>query len=207
MTPTPKQLAILTAIRDFRLRQGFSPTMQELADQLGVSKVTVFEHVQALERKKLIHREPHRARSLTVHPAVKLPEPWNQHSQATDFPMAGSIAAGRPIEAVENPDTISLGDMFASRFGTFALRVRGDSMIEDHITDGDLVIVEQRSTARDGETVVALLPDGAATLKRIYREKNRVRLQPANKSMSPIYVDSDVTIQGVVIGVLRPFSR
>ncbi len=80
-------------------------------------------------------------------------------------------------------------------------------MIEDHITDGDLVIVEQRSTARDGETVVALLSDGAATLKRIYREKNRVRLQPANKSMAPIYVDSDVTIQGVVIGVLRPFSR
>ncbi len=205
MTPTPKQLAILTAIRDFRLRQGFSPTMQELADQLGVSKVTVFEHVQALARKKLILREPHKARSLTVHPAVKLPEPWNRHSQATDFPMAGSIAAGHPIEAVENPDTICLGDMFSSRFGTFALRVRGDSMIEDHITDGDLVIVEQRSTARDGETVVALLSDGAATLKRIYREKNRVRLQPANSAMAPIYVNSDVTIQGVVIGVLRPF--
>ncbi len=207
MTPTPKQLAILTAIRDYRLRQGYSPTMQELADQLGVSKVTVFEHVQALERKKLIQRMPHKARSLTVRPAVKLPEPWNRHSQATDFPLAGSIAAGRPIEAVEDRDTVSLGDMFTSRYGTFALRVRGDSMIEDHIADGDLVIVEQRSTAHDGETVVALLADGAATLKRIYREKNRVRLQPANSAMRPIYVDSDVTIQGVVIGVIRPFTR
>ncbi len=207
MTPTPKQLAILTAIRDFRLRQGYSPTMQELANQLGVSKVTVFEHVQALERKNLIQRQPHKARSLTVHPAVKLPEPWNRHSRATDFPLAGSIAAGRPIEAVENPDTISLGDMFSSRFGTFVLRVRGDSMIEDHITDGDLVIVEQRSTAHNGEMVVALLPDGAATLKRLYREKNRVRLQPANNAMDPIYVNSDITIQGVVIGVLRPLSR
>jgi repressor LexA len=203
MTPTPKQLAILTAIRDYRRRQGFSPTMQELADQLGVSKVTVFEHVEALERKKLLQREPHRARSLTVHPAVKLPD----EARSTSFPLVGSIAAGRPIEAVENPDTIDLEDMFSSRHGVFMLRVCGESMIEDHIADGDLVVVERRSIARDGDIVVALLSDGTATLKRFYREKDRIRLQPANGSMKPIYAGSDLKVQGVVIGVLRNYLK
>ncbi len=119
----------------------------------------------------------------------------------------GSIAAGKPIEAIENPDHIDLRDLFASRSQTFMLRVRGDSMIEDHIADGDMVIAEQRTTARDGEIVVALLEDGSATLKRFYRENGRVRLQPANGSMQPIYIDGDLKIQGVVIGVLRRYGR
>ena len=121
--------------------------------------------------------------------------------------MVGSIAAGKPIEAIENPDNIDLRDLFASRSQTFMLRVRGDSMIEDHIADGDMVIAEQRSTARDGEIVVALLEDGSATLKRFYKENGRIRLQPANGSMQPIYIDGDIKIQGVVIGVLRRYSR
>ncbi|HTV48836.1 MAG TPA: transcriptional repressor LexA [Phycisphaerae bacterium] len=203
MTPTPKQLAILTAIRDYRRQQGFSPTMQELADQLGVSKVTVFEHVEALERKKLIQREPHRARSLMVHPTVKLPD----EIRSTAMPLVGTIAAGRPIEAVETPDTVDLEEMFSSRHSTFILRVRGDSMIEDHIADGDLVVVESRPSARDGDIVVALLPDDSATLKRFYREKDRIRLQPANGDMKPIYVGPDLKIRGVVIGVLRAYPN
>ena len=203
MNPTPKQLAILTAIRDFRKHHGYSPTMQELANQLGVSKVTVFEHVQALERKGLLDRQRHKARSLNLRAGVKLPTARSSGI----LPLVGSIAAGRPIEAIENPDTVDLRDLFASRSQTFMLRVRGDSMIEDHIADGDMVIAEQRSTARDGEIVVALLEDGSATLKHFYKEHGRIRLQPANGSMQPIYVDGDVKIQGVVIGVLRRYNR
>jgi repressor LexA len=203
MNPTPKQLKLLQAIDDWRRREGYSPTMQELADQLGVSKVTVFEHVQALERKGLLDRQKHKARSLNLSPRVKLPA----SSGSGILPLMGSIAAGKPIEAIESPDHIDLRDLFASRSQTFMLRVRGDSMIEDHIADGDMVIAEQRTTARDGEIVVALLEDGSATLKRFYRENGRIRLQPANGSMQPIYIDGDLKIQGVVIGVLRRYGR
>ncbi|NNM85229.1 MAG: transcriptional repressor LexA [Phycisphaerales bacterium] len=200
MNPTPKQLAILTAIRDYRKHHGYSPTMQELADQLGVSKVTVFEHVRALERKQLIDREPHRARSLALPSSLKLPD---EHSHK----LLGSIAAGKPIEAIENPDTVELDQLFSSRHGTYMLRVKGDSMIEDHIADGDFVVIERRSSASDGDIVVALLEDGQATLKRFFREKDRIRLQPANGSMRPIYVEGNLRIQGVLIGVLRTFGR
>lgn len=203
MTPTPKQLKILISIRNFRVQHGYSPTMQELADQLGVSKVTIFEHVEALEKKALILRARNRARSLEVSPTVKLPD----ESKPTSYPIVGTIAAGRPIEAIENRETLELENLFTSRHGTYVLRVKGNSMIEDHIADGDYVIIERRETARDGETVVALLEDGQATLKRFYKERGRIRLQPANAAMAPIYVDKDVKIQGVLIGVLRTYSR
>ena len=118
------------------------------------------------------------------------------------LPLAGRIAAGHPIEAVERPETVDLRDMFPANGNTFVLEVSGDSMIDEHICNGDLVVCQQRNTARNGETVVALLEDGEATLKKIYREDGRVRLQPANEKYDPIYVD-DVTIQGVVIGLVR----
>ena len=203
MTPTPKQLRILVAIRDFRVQHGYSPTMQELADQLGVSKVTIFEHVEALERKALLLRSRNRARSLEVSPEVKLPD----ESKPTSFPIVGTIAAGAPIEAVETRDTLELDALFNTRYGTYVLRVKGNSMIEDHIADGDYVIIERRETAKDGEIVVALLDDGSATLKRYFKERGRIRLQPANSSMNPIYVNKDLRIQGVLIGVLRTFDR
>ena len=204
MTPTPKQLRILEAIRDFRVRNGYSPTMQELADQLGVSKVTIFEHVEALERKALILRARNRARSLEVAPTVKLPD----ESKAASYPIVGTIAAGQPIEAIESGrETLELESLFNTRNGTYVLRVKGNSMIDDHIADGDYVIIERREIAKDGETVVALLDDGQATLKRFYKERGRVRLQPANSTMAPIYVDKDIKIQGVLIGVLRTYSR
>ncbi len=203
MTPTPKQLKILVAIRDFRVRNGYSPTMQELADQLGVSKVTIFEHVEALERKELILRARNRARSLEVSPTVKLPD----ESKPASFPIVGTIAAGRPIEAIENRETLELETLFNTRHGTYVLRVKGNSMIDDHIADGDYVIIERRETARDGEVVVALLDNGTATLKRYFKERGRIRLQPANSTMDPIYVSRDLRIQGVLIGVLRTYEK
>ena len=203
MTPTPKQLKILIAIRDFRVRNGYSPTMQELADQLGVSKVTIFEHVEALERKELILRARNRARSLEVSPTVRLPD----ESKPASYPIVGTIAAGQPIEAIETRETLELENLFNTRHGTYVLRVKGNSMIDDHIADGDYVIIERREAARDGETVVALLDDGQATLKRFYKERGRIRLQPANSAMAPIYVDKDIRIQGVLIGVLRTYAR
>lgn len=203
MTPTPKQLKILVAIRDFRVRNGYSPTMQELADQLDVSKVTIFEHVEALEKKELILRARNKARSLEVSPTVKLPD----ESKMTSYPVLGTIAAGQPIEAIENRETLELENLFNTRHGTYVLRVKGNSMIEDHIADGDYVIIERREQARDGEIVVALLEDGQATLKRFFKERGRVRLQPANSTMAPIYVDKDIRIQGVLIGVLRAYPR
>jgi repressor LexA len=203
MTPTPKQLRILVAIRDFRVQHGYSPTMQEIADHLGISKVTVFEHVEALEEKDLILRNRHRARSLEVSPKVKLPD----EAKPASYPLVGTIAAGQPIEAIESRETLDLENLFETRYGTYVLRVRGNSMIDDHICNGDYVIIERRETARDGEVVVALLDDGNATLKRYYKERGRIRLQPANSTMSPIYVDKDLKIQGVLIGVLRTFDR
>jgi repressor LexA len=202
MTPTPKQLNILIAIRDFRVRNGYSPTMQELADQLGVSKVTIFEHVEALERKNLILRARNRARSLEIAPQVKLPD----EDKASSFPVVGTIAAGHPIEAIESRDTLDLENLFNTRHGTYVLRVKGNSMIDDHIADGDYVIIERRESARDGDVVVALLEDGNATLKRYYKERGRIRLQPANSTMNPIYVSKDIKIQGILIGVLRTFE-
>jgi repressor LexA len=197
---TPKQLRLLTFIRDFQRARGYSPTMQELADEFRVSKVTVFEHVEALQRKGYLQRLPHKARSLRLSDDIEFPD-----ERATQLPLAGYIAAGRPIEAIEERDSLDLEEVFAtSASPRFALRVRGDSMIEDRICDGDYVIVEQRNTARDGETVVALLEDGSATLKRLYRERGGVRLQPANADYEPIHV-KNVDIQGVVVGVIRRF--
>ncbi|MFP4433580.1 MAG: transcriptional repressor LexA [Planctomycetota bacterium] len=194
---TPRQLEILQLIRDYRNRFGYSPTMQEIGDQLGLTKVTVFEHVRALVKKRLLIRgAKHKARSLRVSPQAEFPD-----EKPSRLPIAGRIAAGSPIEAIEDRRQLDLEDLFANP-DSFVLEVTGDSMIEDHIAEGDYVVCERRNTARNGETVVALLPDGEATLKRLYREKGRIRLQPANANYEPILVD-DVHIQGVVIGVIR----
>jgi repressor LexA len=190
-------MLILQLIRDGSRRNGYSPTLQELADELGVSKVTIFEHVEELEKRGLLRRSAHKARSLEVTSRAAFPD-----ESATKIPLVGFIAAGAPIEAIEDRETLDLETLFDSRKGTYVLQVRGNSMIEDQICDGDFVIIEKRETARNGETVVALVDDGEATLKRFYKEKNRIRLQPANSSYKPIYV-KNCTIQGIVIGVLR----
>ncbi len=208
---TPKQMKILTRIRDIRVSRGYSPTMQELADELGVSKVTVFEHVEALIKKGALVRQANKARSLELSPDLQLPD----EQRHTRLPLVGTIAAGVPIEAVEDREHLDLEELFAPRGSApnqFVLRVRGDSMIDEQIRDGDYVICEQRNTARNGQVVVALVDSGGsesgeATLKKLYREKNgQIRLQPANPKYDPQIYDADqVQIQGTVIGVVRTF--
>jgi repressor LexA len=201
MNLTPRQLDVLVAIRNYRHLHGYSPTMQELADQLGTSKVTIFEHVGALEKKRVLRRDKHKARSLEIVADV-LPD----EERTTKLPLLGNIAAGSPIEAVENREELDLESMFAAKQGVYVLRVRGDSMIEDHLMDGDYVVIERRENARNGEQVVALFDTGEATLKRFYREGGKIRLQPANSNHQPRVVDPDkVRVQGVVIGVLRSY--
>ena len=204
---TPKQLNILTRIRDMRLTRGYSPTMQELAEELGVSKVTVFEHVEALIKKGALIRQPNRARSLEINPDFQLPD----EGRGSRVPLVGRIAAGSPIEAVESREFIDLESLFGpdgrmrQTHDIFALEVTGDSMMEAGILDGDYVICEQRQQARNGETVVALVDGDEATLKKFYREKGRIRLQPCNEAYEPIWVD-DCQVQGVVIGVIRRYD-
>jgi repressor LexA len=203
MNLTPRQLDVIVAIRNYRHIHGYAPTMQELADQLGTSKVTIFEHVGALEKKRVLRRDKHKARSLEIVSLEKLPD----ENRSTKLPLLGNIAAGSPIEAVENREEIDLEAMFPAKNGVYALRVRGESMIDDHLCDGDIVVIERRETARNGEQVVALLDTGEATLKRFYKEGSKIRLQPANSSMQPRIVDADrLRVQGVVIGVLRSYN-
>src|SRR5580704_10682709 len=202
MNLTPRQLDVVTAIRNYRYLNGYAPTMQELADQLGTSKVTIFEHVGALEKKHVLRRDKHRARSLELVSDERLPD----ENRSTKLPLLGNIAAGSPIEAVENREELDLETMFHAKTGVYVLRVRGDSMIEDHLVDGDYVVIERRESAKNGEQVVALLDSGEATLKRFYKEGPRIRLQPANKAMEPRIVDANrVKVQGIVIGVLRSY--
>ncbi|MGD9693531.1 MAG: transcriptional repressor LexA [Phycisphaerales bacterium] len=204
MNLTPKQLKILQLIRDWRVRTGYSPTMQELADELGVSKVTVFEHVEALIKKGALVREPNKARSLSIADGIAVPD----EDRPLRFPLVGKIAAGYPIEKLEDRDELDLTNLFGPRIGqagaTFALRVDGDSMKDEGILDGDYVIIERRDSARNGERVVAMLPDGQTTLKTFFREADHIRLQPANSAFEPIRV-KDCKVQGVVMGVLRRY--
>jgi repressor LexA len=204
MNLTPRQLDVIVAIRNYRHLHGYSPTMQELADQLGTSKVTIFEHVGALEKKRCLRRDKHKARSLEITADGGLPD----EERATKLPLLGNIAAGTPIEAIENREELDLEQMFHSRNGVYVLRVRGESMIEDHLCDGDYVVIERRENARNGEQVVALIDGAEATLKRFYKEgPNKIRLQPANASMAPRIVEADrCKVQGVVIGVLRSYA-
>ncbi len=194
---TPRQIEILTMIRDARRTLGYSPTLQEIADELGISKITVFEHVELLLEKKMLTRQSNKARSLDLTAIVQLPD-----ERPTRIPLVGRIAAGLPVEAIETPDILDFEEMFDRRYPVRALRVTGDSMIEDHICDGDIVIYEERSNAKNGDTVVAIINEDEATLKRFYKEKNRIRLQPANAKYKPIY-SRNVKIQGVLIGVMR----
>jgi repressor LexA len=194
---TPRQVAILTFVRDYTHRHGYSPTYDEIAVHFDISKVTVFEHLTTMEARGIVTKHKHKARSLQLADDLQLPD-----ERPGRLRLAGRIAAGAPIEAIEDQEVIDLDQIFSSDHGTYLLEVKGDSMIDDQIADGDLVVVERRTMPLNGETVVALLPGGDATLKRFYREKGRIRLQPANPNYKPIYV-SDVQIQGIVIGVVR----
>jgi repressor LexA len=202
---TEKQIRVLRFFRDYRREHGISPTLEEAAQALGVSKITIHEHLNQLGRKGAIHRDKAKARAVAI-----LHDPDGEQELGTPakiptVPLIGMIAAGRPIEALEDREDLQLTELVPTGDRIYLLRVRGKSMIEDHIDDGDLVVVERRETANDGDIVVAILDDEEATLKRFYRERNgMIRLQPANSSMEPIYV-SRVAVRGVVRGVIRRF--
>ena len=187
MNLTPKQLRILQLIRDSRIRRGYSPTMQELADEIGVSKVTVFEHVEALIKKGALVREANKARSLSIAEGISVPD----ESRPLKFPLVGKIAAGYPIEKVADADEIDLVEFLSTvdkAGSTFALQVDGESMRDEGILDGDLVLLERAQVARNGDRVVALLEDGSTTLKTFFKEPDHIRLQPANPEFEPIRV-------------------
>ena len=197
---TDRQSELVQLITQYFQKHGRTPTMQEIGDQLGLTKVTVFEHVGSLQKKGLLRRgAKHRSRSLQVSPDFQFAD-----ESPTHLPLLGKIAAGMPIEAIEDRQSLDLEELFEPGQDKFVLQVTGQSMIDDHIRDGDYVVCERRTNPRNGETVVALLADDEATLKRFYKEKDRIRLQPANPAFKPIYVKlGDIAIQGVVVGVIR----
>jgi repressor LexA len=200
MALTRRQKEVLDFLESFVSRNGYSPSFEEIARGMGLkSLATVHKHISNLERKGLLDREHNRSRSIDVLPA-------GARSRVSDrLPLAGRIAAGKPVDVSETSETISLHDVVGSR-DVFALEVRGDSMRDEHIISGDYVLVERTNTARQGEIVVALVRGSETTLKRFYPEGKVVRLQPANAEMEPIYVPSaQVAIQGRVLGVLRRY--
>lgn len=206
MALTRRQKQVLDHIVHFIDRHGYSPSFEEIAVGLKLTSLaTVHKHLQTLEKKGFIRRGYNRSRSIEV---TQLPRPVKEQvaRHAVDLPLMGRIAAGQPVEAIENPETLSLGD-FVRGGNVFVLEVKGDSMVDDHILEGDYIIVEQTENANNRDIVVALVGGGDATLKRFFREANgKVRLQPANSQMEPIVLPAkDVKIQGRVIGILRRY--
>lgn len=208
---TPRQMQILRTIKNFADKYCYLPTIAELAKRLNISRSTAFEHIAELRRKDLLCDSPLKARSLKPTPrAQKLLKQSAEHSRQTEFgqtkgiPLLGKIAAGKPVNAFENKDFLSLPDCFGSNDDIFALEVSGDSMLEEGICDGNYIICKKTRTAQNGQIVVALTENENTTLKKFYREKTRVRLQPANKDYEPIYTD-DCQIQAVAVGLLKKF--
>ena len=207
MTLTKRQKEVLDFLVNFLNKHGYSPSFEEIARSLKLTSLaTVHKHITTLERKGFVRRAYNQSRSIEVLQLPKQVREQVRQRQSVELPLAGRIAAGRPLEAVEDRETLSLAQ-FARNEKTFALKVKGNSMIEDHIMDGDYVVIEPTQVANPGEIVVALVGEDEATLKRFYREPaGKVRLQPANSSMPPIIVAAnDVKIQGRVVGVLRKF--
>jgi len=207
MALTKRQKEFLDFLSGFLEKKGYSPSYEEIAEGLDLASLaTVHKHILALEAKDYLRRGFNQSRSLEI--ARKYYDEERQHKQApvpTEIPLLGRIAAGAPVEAIAGEDTLNFAD-FAGDPDTYALKVRGESMIDDHICDGDYVLIERTAHVRDGDIVVALVEGVETTLKRFYREGDKVRLQPANAAMKPIYVPkSAVQIQGKLLAVLRKY--
>jgi repressor LexA len=206
MAITKRQREVYDFISEFVQRNNYTPSYQEIGDGLGLSSLaTVHKHITNLEKKGLLNRDYNRGRSIDLLPPKGRLKQAMAVNTGMVLPLAGRIAAGQPIEAIERPETISLADFVRSK-EVFVLEVRGDSMQDEAILSGDYVLVEKTKAAHNGDIVVALVENSDATLKRFYREGNRIRLQPSNARMKPIIVPAaDVQIQGRVIGVLRKY--
>ncbi|UCF35675.1 MAG: transcriptional repressor LexA [Acidobacteriota bacterium] len=199
MPLTKRQNDILNFIRDYLAEHGYSPALEEIGHHFGIASLNgVYKHLKVLEERGFIRRLMNRARSIQL---------VEEHGgEKHSLPLLGRIAAGQPIDAISTPEWIDVPENLLTRGNNYVLRVEGDSMIEEHIQDGDLIIVEQRDYASNGETVVALIDGEQATLKKLYREGRQVRLQPANQSLLPIYVDAEkLRVQGVVVGLMRKY--
>jgi repressor LexA len=191
---TKKQRLVYEFIRDKIRSRGYGPTVREIGEHFDISSPNgVMCHLKAIEKKGLIHRSPNKSR------AIELTKETIEEDRS--LPLKGRVAAGVLHEAIEQTEKVDFGDMFRKR-NTFVLEVAGDSMIDAHIADGDYVVVKPQKTAHSGQMVVAQTDDGEATLKYWYPEHNRIRLQPANSSMNPIYV-KNASVLGVVVGVVR----
>jgi repressor LexA len=197
---TKRQKELFDYLDGYLASHGYAPTLEEIGSQFNLNSLaTVHKHLTNLEQKGLIRRTWNHSRAIEL-------VPQGRSSSAVELPLLGRVAAGQPIEALESNDTIAVPAEFVRRRNTFVLRVVGSSMVGDGILDGDYIVVEERPTAENGETVVATL-DGEATVKRFYRERGgRIRLQPANDTMEPIVVrERDVAVRGVVVAVLRKY--
>lgn len=194
--PSKRQAEILQFAREYRRENGYSPSLSEIASHFDISIPTVHQHISYLRKKNLLTVEKGKKRSIQ---ALR-----DHKSPVVEIPLMGLIAAGGPIEAIRDPEPIEVPrSMLSSGANFYALKVAGHSMIEEGISDGDIVIIREQQTVDNGEKVVAYMPDrNEVTLKKIYREKNRIKLVPANKTMKPFY-ETNVEIQGKVIGVLR----
>lgn len=202
MPLTKRQKEILDFLRAFLEEHGYAPSYEEIARHFAYgSLATVHEHLENLQRKGYIRKSYNESRSIELVPV-------GSRVAAVELPLLGSVAAGVPIEAIEEQESIAVPEDLLTRSGQhYVLRVKGDSMIDEQIRDGDYVVVEDRRTADNGEMVIALIDGTSATVKKFYRERDgRIRLQPANEALAPIYVhENDITIQGVVVGVLRRY--
>jgi repressor LexA len=206
MAITRRQRQVYDFIAEFVQKNQYSPSFEEIGEGLGLSSLaTVHKHITNLEEKGLLSRDYNRSRSIDLLPPKGRLKQSMSVNSGTMVPLMGRIAAGQPIEAIERPETISLADFTRSK-EVFALEVRGESMQDEHILDGDYVLVEKTKIAHNGDIVVALVEGTDATLKRLYREGENIRLQPSNARMKPIIVPAkDVEVQGRVIGVLRKY--
>ncbi len=202
MALTKRQREILNYLGSYAEENGYAPSFEEIARQFNYNSLaTVHEHLSNLERKGYIKRAFNESRAIEILPSEAMP-------RAVELPLLGSVAAGLPIEAIEVDETVHVPENLVRRpGGHYVLRVRGNSMIDEQIRDGDFVVINERRSVDNGETVIALIDNTSATVKKFYRERDgRIRLQPANETMTPIYVhENDVTIQGVVVGVMRQY--
>jgi repressor LexA len=199
-----RQRQIIDFISQYVQKNGYSPTLQEIADAIGVSSLaTIHEHLEALVKKKVIKKYEGAVRGLEI-----LDERFDATAKGLTVPVLGFIAAGQPIQPYTDPDaTFTLSpSMVSGEKRSYVLQVKGDSMVEEGILDGDYVVVEERQEVHNGDIVVALLDNGLATLKRFFKEATRIRLEPANSAMAPIYA-TRVRIQGKVVGVIRRYQN
>ncbi len=197
---TKRQREILNFINEFIDDNGYAPSLEEIGHRFSLSSLaTVHKHLTNLQEKGFIRRAWNRSRSLEVIPT-------RIDARAVDLPLLGYVAAGQPIEAVIGRETVTVPEELIGTRDTYALRVRGSSMIDEQVRDGDIVIVEDRKTAHNGEMVIALLNNSEVTLKKFFKEGSQIRLQPANSSVNPIFVKSnELQIQGVVVAVMRRY--